>query len=57
LTWKKLKLNYIRPEIFGTLFEHSMSKEERAQRGAHYTSEVDIQKIVLPTIVQPPGCR
>jgi hypothetical protein len=45
--------SYIRPEIFGTLFEHSMSEEERSQHGAHYTSEVDIQRIVQPTIVRP----
>lgn len=43
----------IRPEIFGTLFENSMTLEERAKWGAHYTSEVDIQRIVWPTIVQP----
>lgn len=45
--------SYIRPEIFGTLFEHSMSDDERSMHGVHYTSEVDIQKIVQPTIVQP----
>ncbi|MFC4766154.1 type IIL restriction-modification enzyme MmeI [Effusibacillus consociatus] len=47
----------IRPEIFGTLFEHSMSEDERSQRGAHFTSEVDIQRIVQPTIVRPWTCR
>jgi hypothetical protein len=45
--------SYIRPEIFGTLFEHSMSDNERSMHGVHYTSEFDIQKIVQPTIVQP----
>lgn len=49
----KYDWSMIRPEIFGTLFEHSMSEDERAQRGAHFTSEVDIQRIVQPTIVRP----
>jgi len=41
----------VRPEIFGTLFEHSLEKEERHAFGAHFTSPVDIMKIVGPTIV------
>lgn len=43
----------VRPEIFGTLFEHSMGKEERHAFGAHFTSANDIMKIVGPTIVEP----
>ena len=43
----------VRPEIFGTLFEHSLDKEERHAFGAHFTSPVDIMKIVGPTIVEP----
>ncbi|MBI4936593.1 MAG: class I SAM-dependent DNA methyltransferase [Actinobacteria bacterium] len=43
----------VRPEIFGTLFEQSMGKDERHAFGAHYTSPVDIARIVEPTIVQP----
>ena len=43
----------VRPEIFGTLFEHSLGKEERHAYGAHFTSAVDIMKIVGPTIVEP----
>ncbi|MEY3870356.1 MAG: hypothetical protein RLZZ338_4250, partial [Cyanobacteriota bacterium] len=31
----------------------SMGKEERHALGAHYTSEADIQKVVLPTIIRP----
>ena len=30
-----------------------MGKAERHALGAHYTSEVDIQKVVLPTIIRP----
>lgn len=43
----------VRPEIFGTIFEHSLGKEERHAYGAHFTSGADIMKIVLPTIVEP----
>lgn len=43
----------VRPEIFGTLFEHSVDQEERRAYGAHFTHPVDIMKIVGPTIVEP----
>lgn len=43
----------VQPPIFGTLFENSMGKEERHAFGAHFTTEADIQKVVLPTIVRP----
>ncbi len=43
----------VRPEIFGAIFEHSMDAEARHAYGAHYTSPVDIMKIVGPTIVEP----
>ncbi|MGB7157337.1 MAG: type IIL restriction-modification enzyme MmeI, partial [Tepidisphaeraceae bacterium] len=46
--WSKVS-----PDIFGTLFEHSLGKEARHAYGAHYTSPVDIMKIVKPTIVDP----
>jgi len=46
--WSKVK-----PEIFGTLFQSSMGKEERHAYGAHFTSEADIYKIVMPTIINP----
>lgn len=41
------------PAIFGTLFQQSMGKPERHALGAHFTSEAEIQKVVLPTIVRP----
>ncbi len=43
----------VRPEIFGTIFEHSLNKEERHAFGAHFTSQLDILKIVKPTITDP----
>lgn len=43
----------VRPSIFGSIFEASMDPKERHGHGIHYTSELDIQKIVNPTIVRP----
>ena len=47
-TWRN-----INPAIFGAIFEGGMDKDERHELGAHYTSEIDIKKIVDPVIVQP----
>ena len=43
----------VRPEIFGTLFEHSIDQDERSAYGQHFTHPVDIMKIIGPTIVEP----
>ncbi len=43
----------VRPEIFGTIFEHSLDQKQRHAQGAHFTSGVDIQKIIKPTITTP----
>ncbi len=40
----------VRPAIFGSIFEGTASAVERHKYGMHYTSEVDIMKIVRPTI-------
>ena len=43
----------VEPEIFGTLFQKSMGENARHAYGAHYTSPIDIMKVVTPTIVRP----
>ncbi len=43
----------IRPSIFGNIFEYSLDKEERHREGAHYTTELDIKRIVDPVIAEP----
>ncbi|HEY0161030.1 MAG TPA: DNA methyltransferase [Thermoanaerobaculia bacterium] len=43
----------VQPPIFGSLFESSMGAAQRHAYGAHFTSEADIQKVVLPTIIRP----
>jgi hypothetical protein len=49
----KFNWNKVQPEVFGTLFQHSMDDKERKAFGAHFTSPSDIMKIVGPTIVEP----
>ncbi len=41
------------PTIFGSLMEGVLGRDRRWELGAHYTHEVDIMKIVGPTIVRP----
>jgi hypothetical protein len=48
----------VRPEIFGTIFEHTLAgkesaRDERRAFGCHFTHPTDIMKIVGPTIVRP----
>lgn len=43
----------VNPAIFGTIFQQSMDAAERHAYGAHFTSEADILRIVIPTIVKP----
>jgi len=49
----KFDWSKVQPEVFGTLFQHSMDDAERHAFGAHFTSPSDIMKIVGPTIVAP----
>jgi hypothetical protein len=47
------KWNKVNPAIFGTIFQSSMGAAARHAFGAHFTTELDILKIVHPTIIQP----
>lgn len=51
----------VEPAIFGTLLERALDKDERARLGAHYTPRAYVERLVLPTIVEPlgggQGCR
>jgi hypothetical protein len=42
------KWDAISPAIFGSLFQSVMNKEERRKKGAHYTSEKNILKVIEP---------
>ncbi len=44
---------FIEPTIFGTLFERGLDPDQRAQLGAHFTSEQDIRTLVEPVLMAP----
>ncbi len=46
--WKEVE-----PAIFGTLLERALDPEERHQLGAHYTPRAYVERLVLPTVVEP----
>lgn len=43
----------VEPAIFGTLLEHALDPEERHNLGAHYTPREYVERLVLPTVVEP----
>ena len=43
----------IQPSIMGNLFERGLDPNQRAQLGAHYTSEEDINTLVEPVLMAP----
>jgi len=43
----------VEPSIFGTLLERALDPEERHSLGAHYTPRAYVERLVLPTIVEP----
>lgn len=49
----KLKWRDVEPSIFGTLLERALNPEERHKLGAHYTPRAYVERLVLPTIIEP----
>lgn len=49
----KKEWSKVNPSIFGAIFQGSLGKEDRHAYGAHFTSEIDIYKIVHPCIIEP----
>jgi len=43
----------VEPAIFGTLLERALNPTERHHLGAHYTPREYVERLVLPTIVEP----
>jgi hypothetical protein len=43
----------VEPAIFGTLLEQALSERERSSLGAHYTPRAYVERLVVPTIVEP----
>ena len=43
----------VEPAIFGTLLENALDSRERAELGAHFTPRVFVERLVLPTVMEP----
>ena len=43
----------VEPAIFGTLLERALGADERHALGAHYTPRAYVERLVLPTLVEP----
>jgi type II restriction/modification system DNA methylase subunit YeeA len=43
----------VEPAIFGTLLERALDPVERHKLGAHYTPRAYVERLVIPTVIQP----
>ena len=43
----------VEPAIFGTLLERALDPRERAKLGAHYTPRAYVERLVVPTVIEP----
>jgi hypothetical protein len=43
----------VEPAIFGTLLERALDPTERHALGAHYTPRAYVERLVLPTVIEP----
>ncbi len=43
----------VEPAIFGTLLEQALNPSERHALGAHYTPRSYVERLVMPTIIEP----
>jgi hypothetical protein len=41
------------PAIFGTLLERALNPRERSKLGAHYTPRTYVERLAIPTIIEP----
>ena len=46
--WKEVE-----PAIFGTLLERALDPRERHKLGAHYTPRAYVERLVMPTVINP----
>ena len=53
LTAARANWREVEPAIFGTLLERALDPAERHALGAHYTPRAYVERLVLPTIVEP----
>jgi type I restriction-modification system DNA methylase subunit len=43
----------VEPAIFGTLLDRALNAKERHKLGAHYTPRAYVERLVLPTVIEP----
>ncbi len=43
----------VEPAIFGTLLERALDTHERHKLGAHYTPRAYVERLVMPTVIEP----
>jgi hypothetical protein len=43
----------VEPAIFGTLLEQALTDRERSKLGAHYTPRAYVERLVVPTVIEP----
>lgn len=43
----------VEPAIFGTLLERALDKRQRHKLGAHYTPRPYVERLVIPTVIEP----
>lgn len=43
----------VEPAIFGTLLERALDARERSKLGAHYTPRAYVERLIVPTIIEP----
>ena len=43
----------VEPAIFGTLLERALDKKQRHKLGAHYTPRAYVERLVVPTVMEP----
>ncbi len=44
---------HVEPAIFGTLLERALNPKDRHKLGAHYTPRAYVERLVLPTVIEP----
>jgi hypothetical protein len=44
---------FVEPAIFGTLLERALNPKERHKLGAHYTPRAYVERLVMPTVIEP----
>lgn len=45
--------SHVEPAIIGTLLERALDPRERHKLGAHYTPRAYVERLVLPTVIEP----